>query len=318
MIEVLIDDGSRQFYPVVLGNATWSLERQGVPGKFEFLVLVDSNYPIQEGNRVCVFWNGTAFFYGFVFERKWSKDKEMKITAYDQLRYLKNKDTYVYKNKTADGVIRMIAEDFGLSVGELASTEFVIASRSESDKTLFDIILTALDLTMVSTRKMYVLYDSYGKLTLTSIADMKLNVAIFPDTAEDYDCSSSIDGDTYNQVKVSIDNEDSGKREIYIAKHSENINAWGVLQYYYQADKGVNGQATADSLLLQYNRKTKKLSVKNALGDVGVRAGCLIPVFLDLEDESLKNYMMVEKVTHTWEGEKYTMNLDLRGRDWIA
>lgn len=35
---------------------------------------------------------------------------------------LKNKDTYVYTNKTASEVIKMVAEDFQLNVGELEDT----------------------------------------------------------------------------------------------------------------------------------------------------------------------------------------------------
>ena len=46
----------------------------------------------------------------------------------------------------------------------------------------------------------------------------------------------------------------------------------------------------ADQLLEKYNRKTKKLSVKNAFGDIQVRAGCLIPVMLDLGYETKQLY----------------------------
>ena len=210
----------------------------------------------------------------------------------------------------------MIADDFNLEAGNIADTGYKIAVRSEPDKTLFDIILNALDLTMVATKQIYIFYDDYGKLTLKNISDMKSDTMIRTDTAEDYDYTTGIDGDTYNQVKVSIDNEESGKRDIYIAKHSENINAWGTLQYFKKADKGNNGQVLADQLLAQYNHKTKKLSIKNALGDSQIRAGSLIPVMLDFGDISINNYMLVEKVSHTWRGAYHTMDLTLRGGDF--
>ena len=240
-------------------------------------------------------------------------------SAYDQLRYLKNKDTYVYENKTATEVVQMIAADFNLSVGAMDDTGFKIESRSEPDKTLFDIILTALGLTTISTGQMYTLYDDYGKLTLKNMANMKLDILIDDTTGQDYSYTSSIDGETYNQVKVSIDNEETGKRDTYIAKHTENINSWGVLQHYYKADsKETNGQAVADQLLAKYNRKTKKLSIKGAFGDIRVRAGCLIPIMLDLGDAKLNNYMLVEKVDHTFEGKLHTMDLVLRGGEFSA
>lgn len=319
MLSLLIDNGNQQFQPSVCDKITWSLERQGAPGKLTFSVIQDKVLNFSEGSRVCLFVGNTALFYGFVFERKRGRENVVDVVAYDQLRYLKNKDTYVYENLTATEVIRMIAADFQLTVGALEDTGFKIASRSEPDKTLFDIILTALDLTMTATGQMYTLYDDYGKLTLKNVGSMKQNLLINSVTAQDFDYSSSIDGETYNQVKVSIDNEETGKRDVYIAKHSENINAWGILQYYHKADsKETNGQASADALLLKYNRKTKKLSIKNAFGSISVRAGCLIPVMLNLGDMTVNYYMLVEKVTHNFEGNLHTMDLTLRGSDFYA
>lgn len=318
MTDIMIEHEGQIFRPAACGAVSWSLERQGVPGKLTFSFLQEGAAMFTEGDRVCLHCNGVGIFYGFIFERKTGKDRVVSVTAYDQLRYLKNKDTYQYENKTATEVIRMIAADFNLSVGELADTGFVIGARSDPDKTLFDIILNALTLTINATKQMYVLYDSYGKLTLRNIGDMKLDLLIGDRTAEDFDYSASIDGETYNQVKVCIDNEEAGKREVYIAKHTENINAWGVLQYYHKGEKGDDGQSLADTMLAKYNHKTKKLSIKNALGDIRVRPGCLMPVVMDLGDMRLSNYLLVEKAAHSFEGELHTMDLTLRGCDFIA
>lgn len=318
MIGIMIEHEGKLFRPVACGTAAWSLERQGSPGKLTFSVLQEGTALFTEGDRVCLHCNGTGIFYGFIFEMKTGKGRVISVTAYDQLRYLKNKDTYCYENKTATEVIRMIAADFNLSVGELADTGFVIGSRSDPDKTLFDIILNALALTANATKQMYVLYDSYGKLTLKNIGDMKLDVLVCDRTAGDYDYSTSIDGETYNQVKVSIDNEGTWKRDIHIAKDTGNINAWGVLQLYHKAEKGDNGQVLAEQMLGRYNHKTRKLSIKNALGDVRVRPGCLLPVLMDLGDRKLSNYMLVEKAAHNFDGALHTMDLTLRGCDFIA
>lgn len=318
MISIVIANKTECFEPAVLDGISWSLERQGSPGKLTLTALQDGAAFFEEGNTVTLYEDGACLFRGFLFERKPEKDGAVGIMAYDQLRYLKNKDTYVYEDKTATEVIRMIAGDFNLDVGELADTQYKIAARSEPDKTLFDIILTALDLTMAATKQMYTFYDDQGKLTLKNLENMKVDTMIRADTAEDYTYTSSIDGDTYNQVKVSIDNEETGKRDIYMVKSSENINEWGILQYYHKAEKGENGQALADQYLSRYNHKTKKLSVKNALGDSRVRPGCLIPVLLDLGGMSVNHYMLVEKASHNWKGNYHTMDLTLRGGDFIA
>ena len=81
--------------------------------------------------------NGAKIFFGFVFKQQRSKKEgkvqEIAVTAYDQLRYLNNKDTRVYENKTADQVVKMIADDYRLSVGTLKNTEYVIPSRVEDN-----------------------------------------------------------------------------------------------------------------------------------------------------------------------------------------
>lgn len=159
--------------------------------------------------------DGTPVFYGFVFEksRKGNNPNVIKCVVYDQLYYLKNKDTYVYTNKTASEVIKMVAEDFQLNVGELEDTGYKIASRVEDNQTLFDIIQNALDETLKATGQMYVLYDNVGKLTLKSLGNMKLNMLVDEDTAGDYDYKSSIATQTYDKIKLSYENKETGKRE---------------------------------------------------------------------------------------------------------
>lgn len=158
-------------------------------------------------------------FYGFVFEksRKGSNPNVIKCVVYDQLYYLKNKDTYVYEKKTACDLIRMIAEDFQLNVGDLEDTGYTIASRVEDNQTLFDIIQNALDETLKATGNMYVLYDDAGKITLKSLGSMKINMLVDEGAAGDYDYTSSITNNTYDKIKLSYENKETGKRDIYIA-----------------------------------------------------------------------------------------------------
>ena len=237
-VHVYIQNGQTVYEPAVKGNITWETQRKGQPGKCSFSILSDGKLKIEEGNAVRLDVNGKPVFFGFIFERSWSRDGEVKVTAYDQLRYLKNKDSYNYENKTAGEVIQMIAGDFNLQTGTLEDTGYPIPSRNEPDTALFDIILNALDLTMMATGKMFVLYDDVGKLTLRNVEDMKLNVMIDDETAQDYDFTVSIDKDTYNQIKLFRDNDDTKKRDVFMTKHTETINKWGVLQMSESLDRG--------------------------------------------------------------------------------
>jgi len=63
--------------------------------------------------------------------------------------------------------------------------------------------------------------------------------------------------------------------------------------------------------------KTRKLRIMGAFGDVRVRAGCLIPVVLNLGDIKVANLMLVEKCAHVFKESEHTMNLTLRGGEFI-
>lgn len=306
--------------PPVVESVSIEWERQGQPGKLTADIVKTPGLSFQEGDPCRFSVDGTPIFYGIVFEkaRKGSMDQVITITVYDQLYYLKNKDTYVYSNKTAAAVIRMIAEDFQLNVGALADTGYTIASRVEDNRTLFDIIQTALDETLKATSQMYVLYDDVGKLTLKNIGDMKLGLLVDNETAGDFDYKTSIASQTYDKVKLSYENKDTGKREIFIAQDGSSINQWGVLQYYEKIDSTANAKAMADALLSLYNTKTRTLKLKDVLGDVRVRAGTMLVVILGLGDMNLSSYLMVEQVKHTFSNEQHVMDLNMRGGTFVA
>ena len=318
-MELLIQNGSKVFIPVVLDGIEWTTERYGSPGKLTFKVLLDDALDITEGNAVRFKKDNKNIFYGFIFSKKMDKDRIITVTAYDQLRYLKNKATYVYENMTAGEVIKMIASDFGLQTGSLENTGYKIPSRVEDGKTLFDIIQGALDDTLTNQSYMYVMYDDFGKITLKGLDNMRLNLLIDESTGENFDYTSSIDDNTYNQVKLYFDNEKTGQRDVYIVKDTNTIDKWGLLQYYESIEEGEDGKTKAEALLKLYNAKTRTLSIKNAIGDVRVRAGSMVVVMLDLGDVKVKNLMLVESCKHSFSENEHMMDIKLRGGgDFVA
>ena len=318
MQQLLIQNGNTVYEPVVQDGITWTTERKGAAGKLEFKIIKDEIINFEEGNSVALKVDNTNLFYGFVFKQKSDKEKIITTTAYDQLRYLKNKDTRVYTNKRADEVVKSIANDYQLQVGILENTNYVIAKKSEINKSLFDIILNALDETIRNRKEMYVLYDDYGKLCLKNLERMKIGLIIDEETGENHEYQTSIDSDTYNQIKLTYDNSNTKKREVYIAKDSSNIEKWGVLQYLDTIDERTNGAEKAKALLDLYNKKTRTLEIKNALGDVRVRGGSLIIVRLNLGDVKLENFMLVEKAKHTFKNGEHFMDLTLTGQNFVS
>lgn len=318
MVELEIQNGSMVYLPCIEDEITWETSRKGVPGKLEFSVVKDEIISFQEGNLVQLKVDNKKVFVGHIFTKKRSSDQLIKVTAYDQLRYLKNKDTKVFENLTAGQIIKRLAADFKLITGTIEDTGYVIKTRVEDNKTLMDMIQSALDITMQNRNKMYVLFDDFGAISLKSIESLKLDVLIEKSTAENFDYTSSIDSNTYNFIKLAYDNDKTKKREIYEAIDSNNIAAWGLLQYYEKVNQNTNAKAKADGLLKLYNKKTRNLSVSNAIGDIRVRGGCLIPIWLELGDVKVQNYMLVENVKHTFKSNEHYMDITLRGGDFVA
>lgn len=317
-IELLINHENTLYQPIVEEGIQWTTERAGSPSILKFTVVKDDVINFAEGDAVRLKVDGIGVFFGFVFTKKRTKEGYIDVTAYDQLRYFKNKDTYVYENKTASQVIQMIANDFNLNLGTIEATSFIIPSRVEQNTSLFDIVQNALDLELQNKGELFCLYDDFGKLTLKNIASMKLDLLIDEGTAEDFDYTSSIDSNTYNKIKLIYDNDEAGSREVYIAKDSSKINQWGILQYYETLQKGENGQVKADALLKLYNKKTRNLKVDNCLGDLRCRAGSMPIVQLNLGDLVTSNYLIVEKATHTFKNDQHLMSLHLRGGEFVV
>ena len=320
-LDLLIQSGSTTLYPTVEEDLKLAWERKGSPGKLTFSVVKDSSLSFQEGDAVKLSVDGTDVFYGFVFTKSRSGKTPyvIDVTVYDQLRYFKNKDSLTYANKKANEVVKMIAEDFKLNVGTLVDTGYVIESRTEDNTTLFDMVQNALDETLKAKTKLYVLYDDVGKLMLQDVENMKLEIVIDADTIGEYSYSSTIDSQTYNQVKVSVQSTgDSSNSGTFVVKDSSSISKWGLLQYTDTVQDSTSGAAKAEALLKLYNTKTRTLSVSDALGDIRVRGGSLVIVKLELGDINVQNYMMVESVTHKFKQGQHLMDLKLRGDTFVT
>lgn len=318
IVKVVIQNGKSRFLlPVKEGmKVVW--ERKGTPGKLTFEAKYDKNFKIVEGNPVLIFVDGKKFFYGFIFSRDMSRDGFVQYTAYDQLRYLKNKETLIYKNKSADQIVKIIAERFHLQCGKLADTAYKM-SAIEDDSTLFDMIQNALDNTLMVKNEVYVLYDEAGKMSLKNISSMKVNDCLVDDeTGEDYAYKTSIDNNVYNQIKLIYENTETAAYDYYITKDTNSINKWGVLQYLEKISNPDVGKLKSRAYLKLYNKKARNLTISGVIGNTKVRAGSLIPVLLTLADIKVANYMMVEKVTHTFNNRQHTMDLILSGGDFSA
>ncbi|MER2006727.1 MAG: hydrolase [Psychrobacillus sp.] len=316
--QLLIISRGNIFECAVQEPVIWETHRKGTPGKLTFNVLKDEQLAFYEGDAVRFDYDGQKIFYGFIFIKKRSNNRIISVTAYDQLRYFKNKDTYTYKGKNAAQVLKMLITDFKLKAGVIDDTKHVLGARVEDNQELFTIMDNAMAITTKHTGKLYVLYDDYGKLNLRDVGTMKLDILIDEESGESFEYTTSIDENTYNKIRVYREDKKKGKREIFIAQDSKNINQWGMLQLTETLDKGENGKVKADALLALYNRKSRKLHINKVLGDVRVRGGSTLGVQLYLGDLSVAKFMMVETVKHNFYESDHRMDLKLIGGDFVA
>jgi len=320
-IEIIVQDSKSGIaYDIseLITNVVWETTLTNQPGKLTFNYIDDTKVTISEGSPISFKVDGKGVFFGYVFKRGKKKDEKVPIMAYDQMRYLKNKDTYVLSGLTASQIFTTLCNDFKLSAEVKDASSYIVSPRVHDNKTLFEIIQHAIDETLINTGNWYMIRDNFGKLQFISINSMKTDIFIGDESLLiDFDYESSIDNDTYNQVKLIKENKETKKREIYIVKDSGTIKQWGLLQYFEKMDEKANPaqiKAKADMLLKLKNRVTKKLKLE-CLGDLKVFAGTGVVLGIsDLEKEGIpiNQYFMVTKCSHTFKNDLHIMQLEVQ------
>lgn len=293
---------------------TYTTDRTGSPGKLEFTLLKTEGISFSEGDAVRVSVDGQLVFYGWVFTKSKDRWNVITVTCYDRLRYLKASASYAFYGQTAGDIIKQIAADFQLEVSEIENTGYKIPSLIEEEQSCLDIISDAIQQTLLNTGKIYVMFDDGKGICLKEAGNMKSNAVIGDGSLlTEYTYKTDIDEQTYNSVKLVRPNESTGKADIFIAQDSNNIKRWGLLQLYQSVDEEMNAaqvKARAMTTLKYYNQRMRTLSV-DSLGVLGLRAGMM--VFMDIKglgDINLKQYVLLEKVTHTFSNDTHTMSYD--------
>lgn len=313
----LYDNQTSKLYDIssVISNLEITTKIQDDPGKATFDLILCNEISFQEGATVSIQIDGYKIFKGFVFSKKRTEESEVvSITCYDQLRYLKNKDSYVFENMTSDQIFSKICRDFVLKYRVVDKSSYICAPRSNDATALYDIIKNALDDTLINSRNWYIIRDNYGVLEHINIYSLQAGIMLGDRSGvTGYTYETSIDKDTYNQIKLYRDNEKSGKREIFIVNDTINggntIKAWGILQLYEKVDENLNLsqiEHKALNMLKYYNSTRKSLKIE-ALGVPSICAGSIFKC--SIEELSLNRYLLVTQCSHKVSNGVHTMSL---------
>lgn len=305
---LIIDDRNGNTFKLPHGKITIKHSRSGRAGSLEFEYYNRDEYSIENGQVVRLEKDEDVIFYGYVF-----KVAKEKITCYDQVRYLKYKDTGIFENKKASEIVQQIANDNKLLTGVITDTKYVIPSQISDETEYLDMITEAIQTTVLSTGRTYFLQDNAGFLELLDIADTKLNIVIDGDgMLINYDFSKDIDSDTYNRIKLAQDNKETGKRDVFKYQDSNNIGKWGKLQYYEVVDEGLNEaqiNEKGEALIELKNKEKIKFKLKNAIGDIRCKAG--YSVYIKLPEENIEGWYLIDSDTHKIQDKVHIMDLEL-------
>ena len=295
-------------------QVTYTTNRTGSPGTLKFTVNA-SGISFLEGDTVRFSAGGQVIFLGWVFTKSRDRYGIIDVTCYDQLRYLKASASYCFVGRTAGDIIREIAQDFQLQTGQMDETGFALPSLIMEEKSCLDIISTAIQRTLLATGTLYTFFDDAGALSLREAGSMAAQGVVGTGSLlTQYTYKTDIDEQTYNSIKLARPNEKTGRADVFQAVDSANIGRWGLLQLYQTVDEALNdaqAAAQAKSMLRYYNRRRRTLKVE-ALGLLGLRAGQMLMMDVPgLGDIDLKQLVLLEKVTHTFQNDAHTMNFDV-------
>ena len=290
----------------------WSTTRVGTPATLTFEAIAETEVDWALGGSLSLRDDDAGLFYGFIVRIERSDQGMLGITAYDQLFWLvQNADTYVIDGLRADEVVQLIADDFELTTGELANTGYIIPLMVEDGTTLIDIILKALDLTLINSGQLFTLWDDHGFLRVTAATEQVLELVIGDESlASGYTYSEDIDTETANRIKLVRDNEETLKRDVWVVEDTATQALWGILQHHESVDEGLNHAQVverAEMLLELKNRPMRSFQI-SAIADLRVRAG--VTLFVNIAELEISQLFLVDEVKQDLEAG--TMEIRLR------
>ena len=322
--EIKITDISNMVSDIVLEN-----QIDGQPGKLTFNCVDDEIIYIAEGGIINFMVNGKGVFFGRVFTVSFDDGDTIKVTAYDQMRYLQCVDEYVLSGKTASQIFETICKDFKVQrYNVISPTTNIISSHVFDGKPLSEIINYGIGEELRFRNKWYMVRDNYGTLEFIDIEKLATQYVFYSNSnIFSYNFETSIDSDTYNQVKIyqEVRENKKGKqvrtggkvvkRDFGFAKADASIDLWGTLQYCEKSNKHLNPvqlQQYADRILNNKNRETRKYTVK-AEGLIDVNAGSQVYIYIGKVDQRLPDYnkFLVLASTHTFSNNEHVMELTL-------
>lgn len=317
-IELLVvdaDNGNMHDVSELAQQVEWMTSLGGSASQLSFkLTKSDFNFPC--GSDVIFrIPNKQNVFRGKVFTTSYDKERELDVLCYDQMRILKNSDTYIFKNKKAHEIFEKICKDWNLKYEIRAQVDHICVPFPYDNKPLGEIIQTALDETFVFAKEYLFMRDEFGVLVLDNLFNYRRNYVLDKDfLQENFSYSRSIDSDVYNQIKLMRTDDKNQVEALYFVENPANVQKWGRLQYFEKAEQNASAaelKTRAEGLLAVKNKPKQKLSFTTE-GKLDLFAGCGFRVNLSeiIPNETIK-FCIIQTARHTFTNNEHKMQLEV-------
>lgn len=323
----------------LVGDITHSTSMLDNAGQLTFFVQKDPSGivgSINNGDLVLFKKDGVGIFYGYVFTVGMDATEVFKITAFDQMRYLKNENVMVIKNMTVSEIFKKICVENKLKYKIITPIDYVPPAKIYEGKTMFSILREVIQLAENDSAKKakenkgvaqkYIIRDNFGTLELRSVESLMTNVKLGDESLlSSYQYETSIDKNTYNSIivvqKVNVEGkkkkgEKKEKNTFIKEQKSDSLQkTWGLLRKVVQADEHMNEAQViefAQNWLKNTGRETRTLSL-SSMGVMGFTAG--VGFKFDVSSLGQQLFMYILNATHKYQQDFHTMELEVNAND---
>ena len=250
-------------------------------------------------------------FRGIIFSDSLDASGKLTVNAYDRNIYLtKNTDTRKFTKQKASEIITILCKAFGIPVGTIEDTGYVIPKLIFENKTLWDMMVMSLTYTKKQTGVQYFIYSDKGKLCVGRFTKPTSRVVFEPGVnLTDVSRSTSIE-DVSTQLRLYGKGKNNKNIDVTVSD-AELIKKYGIMQAFESPDENTTASAAKQKATTMLDKiKTPSDEIRiSCLGLDEVVAGSGIYLVADLVGASGGFYVASD--SHMYEGSTHTMTLNL-------